>query len=115
LTVTKLEEILFIFFKSEVREPMFDIFLPSTWGAGVDLSTRKSREQWEITACKTVISPVLQVSLDPFKYQGRTFEVYILSHITACSCFYQLLSLFSGYEQNVERCTGANYSWQSTF
>uniref|UniRef100_A0A9J7YJS3 RING-type E3 ubiquitin transferase n=1 Tax=Cyprinus carpio carpio TaxID=630221 RepID=A0A9J7YJS3_CYPCA len=35
-------------------------FLQTTSGAGVDLSTRKSREQWETTVCKTVISPVLK-------------------------------------------------------
>ncbi|XP_039521132.1 E3 ubiquitin-protein ligase rnf213-beta isoform X4 [Pimephales promelas] len=39
---------------------IFNRFLQNTAGAGVDLSTRKSREQWEITVCKTVISPVLQ-------------------------------------------------------
>ncbi|KAK9965830.1 hypothetical protein ABG768_004896 [Culter alburnus] len=34
--------------------------LQATSGAGVDLSSRKSREQWESTVCKTVIDPVLQ-------------------------------------------------------
>uniref|UniRef100_A0A8C1NX99 RING-type E3 ubiquitin transferase n=1 Tax=Cyprinus carpio TaxID=7962 RepID=A0A8C1NX99_CYPCA len=35
-------------------------FLQTTSGAGVDLSKRKYREQWETTVCKTVISPVLK-------------------------------------------------------
>ncbi|KAF4106371.1 E3 ubiquitin-protein ligase rnf213-beta-like isoform X3 [Onychostoma macrolepis] len=39
---------------------IFERFLQTTSGAGVDLSTRKSREQWETTVCKSVISPVLQ-------------------------------------------------------
>lgn len=34
--------------------------LLTTSGAGVVLSSRKSREQWESTMCTTVISPVLQ-------------------------------------------------------
>ncbi|XP_026078195.1 E3 ubiquitin-protein ligase rnf213-beta isoform X1 [Carassius auratus] len=39
---------------------IFSSFLQTTSGAGVDLATRKSREQWETTVCKTVINPVLQ-------------------------------------------------------
>uniref|UniRef100_A0A673JVR7 RING-type E3 ubiquitin transferase n=1 Tax=Sinocyclocheilus rhinocerous TaxID=307959 RepID=A0A673JVR7_9TELE len=39
---------------------IFSKFLQTTSGADVDLSTRKSREQWETTVCKTAISPVLQ-------------------------------------------------------
>ncbi|XP_052426303.1 E3 ubiquitin-protein ligase rnf213-beta [Carassius gibelio] len=39
---------------------IFSQFLQTTSGAEMDLSTRKSREQWETTVCKTAISPVLQ-------------------------------------------------------
>ncbi|XP_050980097.1 LOW QUALITY PROTEIN: E3 ubiquitin-protein ligase rnf213-beta-like [Labeo rohita] len=39
---------------------IFNRFLQTTTGADMDLSTRKSREQWETTVCKSVISPVLQ-------------------------------------------------------
>ncbi|XP_043109399.1 E3 ubiquitin-protein ligase rnf213-beta isoform X2 [Puntigrus tetrazona] len=39
---------------------LLNMFLQTTSGAGVDLSTRKLREQWETTVCKSVISPVLQ-------------------------------------------------------
>lgn len=54
---------------------MFFIFFSSTSGAGMDLSSRKSREQWESTVCKTVIDPVLQVSLDTDKSQeGNTLN-----------------------------------------
>lgn len=55
----------------------FKIFFPSSSGAGVNLSSRKSREQWESTVCKTVIDPVLQVSLDTDKWKREYIKPWI--------------------------------------